>query len=390
MLLLLLLTLTFSVSLGSWTGPILLLSATISTPAPLSIYRDPGSGLTHVIVVVQGEHLHMAVSETGGLLYHKYFLDAPSYPANAVIRGAGDGQHLFFARTVENSTGDYVLFTESADGGITWKEPETVVAEENGRRLADMVYDAAKGQLHIFLAAFPEPYYEIRLVTRNKSQSDFGDETVVATRAHYSARAACSGDYMHVAYRDNRGNELMYTQSKNRGAKWSYPIEIGHSYYTDSVASVISAGSLVYVTYFTSTLKALVTHSTNTGSTFSEPIPLTNKHSVWNPAGTAFCTNSDKLPKPMLMSMLPIEGNKLEYSQWFATSMSQKSRTHPYSAAKAIYAALDCSIDPGKNLKSVVTFVTIKDTQNFKLLCAIESGSIYDKEENRGLRGSQD
>ena len=87
-----------------------------------SVYRDPTSSITHVIYCVDSltnsRYYHNGVDDVGNLLLQTSFITGYDLKCRGVIRGAGDGQHLFFAFQDGTCSGT-VYFTETADGGKT-------------------------------------------------------------------------------------------------------------------------------------------------------------------------------------------------------------------------------------------------------------------------------
>ncbi len=78
-----------------WTNPRLLLESDDYRVTLLSIYIDPVSAVSHIVVHPQPtQTLHLAVSPDGAVMSRTLF-QKTALGSMAVIRGAGDGKRLF-------------------------------------------------------------------------------------------------------------------------------------------------------------------------------------------------------------------------------------------------------------------------------------------------------
>lgn len=221
---------------GGWTAPKRIFKSKEYKPIKiLSVYRDPTSSVNHVYYSAGRLHCYQALLDNGTELYNDVFNSG--YHNTAVLRGAGDGKRLFLA--YGHFKPEVVKFMESSDGGKSWSDPVSIVAESKDeyRTFTDMLY--IEGNLFVFfIHMLDESHSEvatIKMVSRAAGSSVFSPERLIAKNAAWS-REGLAASYerqgkktcLHVAYNVGPDNKrlIWYTRSVDSGASWSNPREI--------------------------------------------------------------------------------------------------------------------------------------------------------------------
>ncbi len=375
-----LLLLLFSSGLA-WSEPTVLLDRHNEAITIHSVYRDPGSSSTHVVVGLPGQILHFAILESGG--YYKTMF-ATASPITAVLRGAGDGAKLFLAYMTVESERNVVRFSESANGGKDWSSPVVVAVSTTFQKyLNDMVYIKETGRVIVFFSMDAE----LRMASRPSGSIVFSAEGLVARNMYAYIGSAVAGyslffsrPYIHVAYKANAaGNyRLMYARSTDNGATWGAPISIGDAWavvYLTKLIANSKMDSSVFISYTGARVGSLgtarMTYSTNYGSIFQPHVNITANSPNLNSAGLASCSDS-KGDIKLLVSFFPRIDDTPQLVMWDQSSIMSDSMSHPFNMIQVMNTGTDCSIDVEKSMMRVFTFATVWDGDNSKLYYATE------------------
>ncbi len=331
-----------------------------------SVYRDPGSSLTHAIIQDEDEfkYIHLAVADSGTVVHKHAFQDR--YGLTAIIRGAGDGRRLYLALCYSPDKNNLITrgfnLTESLDGGKTWLAPVNFVTDRIDRFLSDMVYMPKTGRIFVFFAIGPSN--ELRMASRKPGSAVFSPDTLVAKNVYSSYHHARAGyglcgarECLHAAYVDAITELVMYTRSLDLGATWEAPkqlTDLNDAYAIVSLVSGPELGSGVYIYYDGKDMSSRMFYSADSGSTFQPHLTVTKEATWWNPAGMAACGNGKVARR--LVSLYSNGSYGLEYNYWDTADMKPKARETPYTNLYAQSAGVDCVVRSG--MRSVSTFAT--------------------------------
>ncbi len=361
-----------------WTAPTLLEDFGENFADLFTVYRDPATSVSHVIVGMWHltHYLYLAVTDEGVVLHKVSFREES--PKAAIIKGAGDGKHLFLAFVCCNR--DRFNFTESADGGKTWSKPVGILApEEKSVSFQDMVYVPETGRIYLFFIKYFAK--EIWMMSRAPGSIIFSGATLVGKDAYpylFMARASYtrvqSRTYLHVAYIQASGSAMIYTRSENSGVTWSVPKEIAQSESVRYVTGVLSDsqfGPWVYVTYVRhDDNMGRMIYSSDHGAKFSAPIMTTTARTYSDPAGMALCTGNPAVRQ--LASLLKQFISVPEFAIWNATTLKPEYRAQPYVQPYADTTGIDCAIDKAGK-RTITTFAVIYDGYAYKLFAAADT-----------------
>ncbi len=368
----LILIMLFSFSNLTWSPPVRLLEFPGKNATVESVYRDPASALSHVVISCGHGYHYLAVTDSGEIVHRADFTETfAAY--RAVIRGAGDGRGLFLAfnhvvRISSVRTAVTVNFTESSDGGKTWTSPISILRETPSQRknLEDMLYLPLAGRVFVFFTEYPA--FDLRMVTRPAGGIVFSPESVVVKDG------VCYGSYrvkanfnlyqskpiIHLVYKNcSVGNyPMMYTRSSTNGATWTIPRVIEGTDYATHVTNFVSSPTLllsggIYIAFTVGrNTPSRLAYSADFGINFSSPVRMSQKNSEpWATHGVAACGGH-------VVSMCPTVDGNAEYALWNVSEMTPRPQTHPYQGVGRITGAgLDCRTERGR--RNVSSFVTV-------------------------------
>ncbi len=281
------LTLALAVVSATWIGPNLAFHFD-DAKSLRSTYRDPSTGITHIINHGYWFNQYMAVANNGTVL-HSSELESCRESNNAVIRGTGDGKRLFVVMdcriNMERDPQNSIQLLESDDGGHTWSEAVYILPEDNyDRRLCDVLYIAESGRIYVFISTTSK--YRVTMISRAPGSTVFSREREIISNFGYSSielSAAYSiwvgKPVIHLAYKDSN-NKLAYTRSDNNGVTWSRArtFDLGHM--LQFIHSMEAAGPALYIavtisTYDRISLPELLVQSADYGQSFLAPVNIT-------------------------------------------------------------------------------------------------------------------
>ncbi len=368
-----------------WTEVTQLLAPTLNATI-LSVHRDPSSSLNHLVLgtSLPSQYIHMAVTDDAKIVAQSAFADR--IHRNAILRSAGDGSRLFLAFDVATAQGGYaIVFVESSNSGKTWSSPLSAVKFEVAGSLSDLLFVPETGRLFVFFTTYPG--YELRMVSRAPGSAVFSAETRVAREAYHGYRSSAKAGYstlqsskaayIHVAYRANGTDLLMYVRSDTNGVTWSSPKMVGDRILVDYVATVVSGPKFrqaIFISYVAPGGSRLVLYSSDLGEKFSEQLHMSKMLAPrWNQAGVTSCANADG-SLSMLVSFIPGDGRTApEYSLWDTLDMRQYARRNPFGKIRARQTGVDCVIDSVAKLRKTVVFATMWEQETCRLYMAVES-----------------
>ncbi len=347
-------------TLASWVGPVRLFSIGDCVYVA-SVYRDPKSGVNHVICRTNfyGKFWHIAVSDVGTVLSSTLFKNV-GYTWVATIQGAGDGKHLFLA--MESSSGDYsIYYTESSDEGATWDVPANVKVGDY-KYIEDLLYVKEYGRVYLF---FINGNRELRVLTKAAGSVSFSGDILIARNAVFNvlrARAAYSirqnALLLIHAFYVTTDWKLAYTQSATHGATWTQPKIIDNL--TSEVIHAVSSkfSESIYVSCSAGgSHPARMIMTKDSGATFSDPKSFTNKGAVFGNHGLAFCGSADNL----LLVSYATDERIIEYDFWKLEEFAPAERFHPFSSSRTLSAGVGCAVDANYPAFKVAVFITKED-----------------------------
>ncbi len=373
-------------SLAAWTNPVLLFNHSAFISAE-SVYRDPVTSVSHAIVYESyvKEMLHLSLDDQGNVLYCTVF--GKTYTSPAVLRGAGDGKHLFAAISFEylNPSWHSVNFTESSDGGKSWTVSSQIQLEGKRKDLQDMLYVVETGRVFVF---FENANKEISVTSRAAGSTVFSVPTLVCKPGYTSfwfgyARATYSmategRPTLHVVYKAWAGNgdKLYYTRSSNNGATWSTGKSIERE--GDRVSSVVGISALgqrVYIAYDLATWNAHVRllYTEDQGQTFAPAMNISKADTPFAGTGLVVCSNKGK---EAMAAFMVVRQDVVEYSVFNTKNMQQTYKEHAVGGKDFRSTALSCSVDAEKGILSVATFAEIRHNYRSTLYFAVESAPL--------------
>ncbi len=260
---------------------------------PLSSYKDPATRLNHAVLAVSSEHIYyyFAVSDDGIVVHRTSFsISGPSY--KGIIRGAGNGKNLYLAMAScrEDNQRAGVDFTESADGGATWKPVLHIATPSYGAYLTDLLCVPETGRLYLFYVNVYSG--SVRMVTRPKDSIVFGTEIVVtkgwSVALRMCAKAAYDSDsgVLHLVFIS--GNTcVLYTSSEDGGLTWLQARCITQNFATQITNSAASGDGRIFFTalaWYEDPASLLA--SQDNGHNFVKPSHYPrNGHGAWAPMG---------------------------------------------------------------------------------------------------------
>ncbi len=326
---------------ASWTKPNKIYSVASNTfIAVQSAYRDPSTRIVHTVVNDNSydRYHYLAVSPEGKLLYRHVFQD--QYLAQmAIIRGKGDGKHLYLAIMARPQAGrmnNTVNYTESADGGRTWTPAVSILAPGEHKVLQDMLYVPQIGRLYFFFVTYSGL---VKMVSKTLDSSKISAEVTIAKGAeagYNCARAAYNmkggKPILHVFYNEDPIG-LRYSRSDTYGASWSASRRIADDNIWDIFVGMdLDISSNIYVAFSSSANPVRMTYTKDFGTSFEPIIDITDASVLYDTAhGFALCGTKEK---PRLVSFFVYEhaagDGTAEYDVWDLKTMQRDQRDHPF------------------------------------------------------------
>eukprot|EP01022_Parablepharisma_sp_SALTPOND_P026819 TRINITY_DN64991_c0_g1_i1.p1 TRINITY_DN64991_c0_g1~~TRINITY_DN64991_c0_g1_i1.p1 ORF type:complete len:495 (+),score=-5.73 TRINITY_DN64991_c0_g1_i1:121-1605(+) len=344
-----------------------------------SVYHDPTSGINHVLISDRPNRNYwvFSVHDDGTILHTTHFKDY-SIAYTGIIRGAGDGKHLYLALFSEPyGRRGTTNFTESSDGGETWSKPIIITESGLHKPLQDMLYIPESGRLFVFITTENN---ELKMVTRPPGSSVFSSEVLIATGVR-GTDLVCRATYnfwlnrpmVHVFFPDSSGR-LKYVKSINNGATWTDPKEVGNEY-AKEVTGVVSNSKIsntIYVAYTVNSGPARIIKTEDYGATFSGAKPLTQKtpYNEYVNDGMALCGTKDL---SMLTSFFAINEANPEYSFVDTATLEVIPKEHPFTFTPITNTGLDCVIDTTRSLLNVTMVAIQPHADHTNVLFAQES-----------------
>eukprot|EP01022_Parablepharisma_sp_SALTPOND_P020859 TRINITY_DN390_c0_g1_i1.p1 TRINITY_DN390_c0_g1~~TRINITY_DN390_c0_g1_i1.p1 ORF type:complete len:406 (-),score=3.55 TRINITY_DN390_c0_g1_i1:108-1325(-) len=363
-LLLFALSMLATFSFGTWIGPIKLVDTMgACIYRVLSIYHDPTTRVHHVLynaASIETFQRYLLVSDAGIVLNNITFSNA-NWDFTGVIRGVGDGQHVYMAMTSYLGSAKYAIkFTESTDGGKTWTTPSFIMeASSPDSYLQDMLYIAETGRVFVF---FYEKNYKLKMVTRPPGSNVFSKPILVASNIYppiqmqMNAKTVYSTlmdqQILHLFYANYNGR-LAYMRSTTNGATWS-PKLVPDDSLTHISAALINPkfSETIYVSYTSrGNRPAKLIKTEDHGITFTEPKPIT-KHHVHSATkeGLAICGTKSSIKLATFFTTTSFIG---EYSWVDSKTLEPFNRPHPFTEPEIYTSALDCNLNLEKSQLSV-------------------------------------
>lgn len=369
-------------SLASWSSPEKL--AEISTASAKSIhitslYRDPTSAVNHVVISQDGPNgfLHLAVSDSGKVLYQTAFKAAGIDATTAVIRGAGDGEKLFLAFWT-TGTKNTVSFTESTDGGNSWTAAKVIVKDDVGKNLQDMIYIPDTGRIFVF---FTTENGELKTVNRAPGSAVFSAETLLASKVQHGYNKAkavfnywLKRPFIHVAYVAADATTLMYTKSTNNGITWLAPKKVASAAKEIRVAEAVTdanIGPMIYFTYTSENGPAGMVATVDFGVNFKPAVELTTKEAKSEKVSTGLTICGTKDTTILSATFATLDGG-MEYAFWSTPEFKAYPRKHPFKGG-LLTAATVCTVKTAESQVNVRTFVTVQEGSSNVLYYAVDT-----------------
>ncbi len=369
----------FSVSLCRWSTPVRLAHFSTGLPRVEQVYRDPVTSLNHAIILGYHDYTYLAVADNGTVVSNVTFEVGVYNSIRIILRGAGDGKHLFVLYNFEARLGDtQLMFSESVDGGYHWSDPTQV---HNHLELRDAVYIPQTGRLHIFCVYIDQ--LMPKMVTKDLDSPVFS-EGVALGDSNLSPRNQMAATYnmflgkpfINLLFWNFTKLEYYTGQmiSRDSGATWSQPKLLSKGTLVPDKLLSSKRGGSVYLTYWNFDHAGLnLMRSENYGSTFRQGITLSdNTNGVYS--SLALC---EGLQSSLLAGLFPkYTGRtmKTEYKMWNTTNMEPHVMEHPFTMPYVDSTRLSCQVDAKKGARYIAAFVMVgsmKKTQD--LYFAVDS-----------------
>jgi len=369
---------------SKWTGPYIIhqFEKTLSHLAVSGVFRDPSTHINHVLYECDdtNEYWYAAVDDDGKLLRQTNFKSLDN-AFNGIIRGSGDGQHLYIAMYSKTGSNFNTIFTESSDNGATWKQPIVVFKEDgHDKKLHDMIYIADTGRLIIFSSDMKT--FDMLMTTRPAGSTLFTPETVIAHSVNVYVNSKATYNtwlgrtIIHLLYVEQRSYYVYYIRSLNMGIEWSEPkliasesVERINAFVANS--AITDSFYAIYTMHMAQPAKLIV--SDTFGSTFSITTATKgNAHTGSTNDGLALC-GVNKIPILTSFITMNLESDMPEYAAWDTINLKPVLREHPFTEPSFYSGRLDCEIDRNKSLLNVPIFTVRKHDGKTSLMFALES-----------------
>ncbi len=364
----------WTIAAAGWVGPFEIMSNT-STLTLNPVYRDPATGLNHILVTEQswGRTHHLAVNDQGVVVYKSQFNTGQMHdPLPSFIRGAGDGRKLLAVLTYFGFVEHVIQLIESKDGGRSWpaySEEYKILGKYD--TVQDLVYIAETGWTMVL---YMGNKFDLRMAIRAPGSKSFSVSPIIykkmAPEATDQARAGysmyMSKPIIHVAFVPESSDCVLYTRSQNYGVTWQKPVQISPA--GTPCGSILALAtnpkpSPIFYVVYTTAGPALMTYSENYGNSFEDSLKITSERAMSDTPfanGVAVCgTTKDNTVATMMVNRFL----KLEYSVWDITGRAGKQRTYPDRGQNFTAAGLAC-VTVGKST-DVSTFAVMNYTRLF-------------------------
>ncbi len=357
-----------------------------------SVYTDPSTQISHVTCTdgTTTTYFYMAVNSAGKVM-QKREITTELEARNMVIKGAGDGKHLYLAYgAYDEDLNDANNFTESEDGGKTWSNPLQLLVDGKRRMLQDMYYESGRISILYLLSDAEYTKHDLAMVTRPAGSKVFGTEVTITsdTTPDYTSVAlfvptsAQGKSLIHVFFVSN-DLLLKYTQSADNGVTWSKGKTVSQA--NDKVlmvSNVVANSKLTEKVFAIYNVQyygpAYLIYTADNGATFSAPIAATANQTYYdNQHGAAICGGLSS-SSHVLATYFMNDEKVPEYYFWNLKTMKKTERPHPFLAENADSVAIDCAVDPESKQLKVNAFVTldVKDGAQTDLMYAQESTAL--------------
>lgn len=362
-------------SQASWTSITTLLTRNPKIDCKTSsIYVDPTNDISHILFVdtFNNIYFYFAVSPNGKALYQANFTD-PEYAWKGIIKGSGDGQHIYMAlqmtRSVDNKYYSDIKFTESSDGGKTWSELITIPHKEKNdaisRFIGDMAYVEETDSLYIIYGLIEKS--EIGMVMR-KGHMEFVPETIIIDNAKLGHNLGFT--YTIDANKKITLNlffisssSLYYSNSQDDGKTWITPKLVTskvEDFLLGGIGNKAITENLFAVFQPIRTDPHQFVATKDMGKTFTNPKDLISTNAIKGnrEIGLAVCGTTST---PLLIAFVfgvDYNRNTLTYIWWDADKMVSKGKhSHPFEDYSVNSIAVACQTDDWhENVNITVAF----------------------------------
>jgi len=311
------------------------------------VYTDPYNSVSHILCCRQGarEILYYAITEQGEVIHNNTYQDW-AWGYEGAIKGADDGKHIYMAFTTSTGSGYYVNYTETNDGGATWKPFIRLTDNTELRFLRDLIYIPDTGRIFLFFTSHYD--HQIKMVTKPRDSDIFSEEMLVVNFVNVNpvgriaayTKSPNNRIILHVFYIE-MDNSFRYVNSFDNGITWSETRIINPGPVIQIIGPAYSPlAPQTLIVGITTGKNATLYKTTDNGLTFSEPI-LTNDgvYGTGN-SGLEICNVNNKL---VLASFLQSKKQKPEFAYWDLNEMKPNVIENPFEPW-AFTAFLTCPL----------------------------------------------